>query len=178
MAQFIRTPFDVDNGFDAIRQISQITYHNERIIEILFDDNANRVLVQNNGEWFYLRSPDIENLTIHHILMALDCGNEQAIVTWPENEHNDYILNTPIHQVELNQISLYAPNQPIPQFHNPGPFPAIAGQPVDRPINNVQNYQDDVINDNNNDNNNDDVYDDDDANTYTYPSTESDMDIE
>lgn len=169
MAQFIRTPFDINNGFNGIRQISQITYHDQRVIEILYDDNANRVLIQNNGEWFYLRSPDIANLTIHHTLLALDCGNEQAIVTWPENEPNADILNTPIQQVGLNQISLYTPNQVVPQFHNPGPFPAIAGQLVDQPIADAQIYQDDVINDND---------DDDDANTYTYPSTESDMEIE
>lgn len=131
MAQFIRTPIDINNIHAVLQhvdQISQISYRDERVIEINWDRESRRPVIQDNGQWFYLTSPDIDNLTINQVLTGLDYANEQVVVTWVYGDNN--VLNSTVEQAPLNQISLYAPNQPIPQIHNNGPLPAIAGQPI------------------------------------------------
>lgn len=150
MAHYIRNPVDImQYDFDNVSQVSQIVYHNERIIIIDYDNTTNSILIEDNGEWFYLSSPDIPALTINHVLDGLGYGDQQVVVTWRDDPNVD-VLNTPVQQTQLNQIALYPPNHPIPMHHNIGPFPEIAGQPIG--------------------NQNDD---DDDNTTITYPSSES-----
>ena len=133
MAQFIRTQINnavVQNVLNHCNQVSQVSYHDERVIEIDWDYESNRVVVQDNGYWFYLDSPDIDHLTIYQVLGALGYGNEQAVVTWAEDGYADGVLNSNVSQATLNQITLCAPNQPIAQVNNNVPLPQVAGQPA------------------------------------------------
>jgi hypothetical protein len=131
MAQFIRTPFDMD--FENINQICQVSYHNERVIELFWDVDTHRVVVQDNGQYFWLTSPDIDNLTIYQVLTYLCQPNDQFVVTWASGIFPDEVLNSIVEQASLSQITVYAPNQPIPNVHFAGPLPVIAGQPLPAP---------------------------------------------
>jgi hypothetical protein len=128
MAQYIRTPFDGD--FNGVDQVNQTVYHDERVITIDFDNNTNRVLVQNNGETFWLTSPDIDAITMRNVFEHLGIAGEQIVLTWPINLHINNVLDSPVQQAPLNQMSIYPRNQPIPAQHAAGPFPAVAGQPI------------------------------------------------
>ena len=162
MAQFIRNPVNIHNALNAhTQQVSQIVYHTERLIEIMWQTDINRVLVQDNGNWFYLYSPDISNMTILQALQGLGYADEQIIVTWSDHTNND-VLNSFIEQVPLNQIAIYRPNQQVPDQHPEGPFPAIAGQPITDEQDNLNFYNaDEVV-----------PLDDDDQSTITYPSSD------
>ncbi len=125
MAQYIRIPFDM-NEFDNVHQVCQISYHEERVIEIDYDSFRRRVVVQDNGEWFWLWSPDIQNLTIFNVLEALGYAGQQIVVTWTDDNQNNALLNSTVQNAALSQMSIYSPNQPIPQNHHRGPLPVIA----------------------------------------------------
>ena len=132
MAQFIRTPIS-NNVLPHCRQISQITYRNQRSIESNWDDSNECIIVQDNGQQFYLTSPDTKNITIGQVLDALGYANEQIVVVWSSDIYSYDVLDYNVQQAPMNQISLYAPGQPIPQVHNTGPFPTtepIADNPV------------------------------------------------
>jgi hypothetical protein len=133
MAQFIRTPFDMD--FHGVHQVSQVSYHDQRVITIDWDVDTHRVVVQDNGEYFWLTSPDIDNLTIYQVLTYLCQPNDQFVVTLSVDGLPDGVLNSIVEQAPLNQISVYPPNQPIPNVHFAGPLPEVAGQPIpDAPV--------------------------------------------
>lgn len=141
MAQYIRTPFDGD--FLDIEQVNQTVYHAGRVICIDFDPNTNRVVVQNNGETFWLTSPDIAAITMRNVFEHLGYAHEQIVITWPENLEVNNVLDSPVHQAPLNQMAIYSNNQPIPAQHAQGPFPAVAGQPVPDVVNNPPQPDDD-----------------------------------
>jgi hypothetical protein len=128
MAQYIRTPCVPD--FQQVLQVTQCSYHEERVFEIFWDQEHNRVLVQEFNEHFLLHSPDIQNLTVHNVLEALGYADEQIVVTWTSDDQNDALLNSTVENAALSQLSIYAANQPIPQNPYQGPLPAIAGQPI------------------------------------------------
>ena len=128
MAQYIRTHFD--GSIIDIEQVNQTVYHNERVITIDFDSNTNRVVVQNNGETFWLTSPDIAAITMRNVFEHLGIAHEQIVITYPEEENIHNVLDSPVHQAPLNQMAIYPNNQPIPAQHATGPFPAVAGDPV------------------------------------------------
>jgi hypothetical protein len=115
MAQFIRTPINNDDdGYVNIIQVSQVKLRNQQVIEINYDTQEREVVIGDNGNWFYLRSPDLPNLTIHQVLEGLGYGDNQMVVTWIEggiennqNNQND-ILNSIVEYAPLNQISLFA----------------------------------------------------------------------
>lgn len=107
MAQYIRTPFDM--SFDNIQQVSQVSYHDGRVIEINYDTNSNCVVVQNNGEWFWLSSPDIDAITMRHVFEYLGIANDQIALTWPDDRQINNILDCPIQQTPLNQMTIYTP---------------------------------------------------------------------
>jgi hypothetical protein len=141
MAQYIRTPCQPD--FVQVLQVTQCSYHEQRIIEIFWDQEHNCVLVQDLGDYFWVTSPDIQHLTIHNVLQALGYGDEQVLVTWTENDQNDTLLNSIVEQAALSQLSIYSPNQPIPQNPYLGPLPVIPGQPIPQEHNpNVPNQPD------------------------------------
>lgn len=128
MAQYILTPFDTLN-FENIIQVSQVSYHDERVVEIHYDVETMSVVVQNNGAYFYLTSPDTEHITIHQVFLALGYGSDQAVVTWSaDNEHTD-VINEPVATAQFNQITLYPAGHTIPEYHYAGPLPMIVGQP-------------------------------------------------
>jgi hypothetical protein len=128
MAQYIRTPCVPD--FQQVLQVTQCSYHEERVFEIFWDQEHNRVLVQNNSEYFLLHSPDIDNMTIYNVLEALGYAHEHIVVTWTSDDQNDALLNSTVENAALNQLSIYPPNQPIPENPYHGPLPMIAGQPI------------------------------------------------
>jgi hypothetical protein len=128
MAQYLRTPCAPD--FNQVLQVTQCSYHEERLFEIFWDLEHNRVLIQEFNEYFLLHSPDIQNLTIFNVIEALGYGGEQVLVTWTENNQNDALLNSIVEQASLSQLSIYSPNQPIPQNPYQGPLPMIAGEPI------------------------------------------------
>lgn len=174
MAQYIRVPIDVDiqQLFEHTHQVSQIVYRNQRVICIDYDTLTNRVVVQENDTWFYLTSPDLPNMTMLEALIGLGYGNEQMVVTWADQNQENIVLNSPVSQAPLNQMALYSPNEPVPDVHHPGPFPAVAGQPVpDEPdFGNFQNANHDLVHEiNQPDEHNPD---DDDNSTITYPSSD------
>lgn len=115
MAQFIRTPCDLN--VINFNQVSQISYLNGRIIEIFYDVDRQRVAVQNNNDYFWLTSPDINHLTINHVLIALGIAGEQIVITWAENNQLDNVLNSIVQHASLNQISIYPRNHNL-QNHN------------------------------------------------------------
>lgn len=169
MAQFIRIPVNIHNAVNAFtQQVSQIVYHTERLIEIMWQADISRILVQDNGNWFYLYSPNIPHMTLLQVLQGLGYGDEQIIVTWSGYYTEDDILNLLVEQTPLNQIAIYGPNQQIPNHHPEGPFPAIAGQPIPDEQQNLDFYNTDEIVPI--EHHNDD--DDDDQSTITYPSTD------
>jgi hypothetical protein len=131
MAQYIRTPIqDIGEVLPHVNQVSQVSYRDERVIEIDWDYQSRRVVVQDNGNWFYLTSPDVDNITMYQVLMALGYNNNQIVVTWAAGNEGGNVLNSTVENAPLNQMTLYAPNQPIPQVHNNAPLPQIAGQPI------------------------------------------------
>jgi hypothetical protein len=138
MAQFIRTLIDIDNiqrVLQNIVQISQVSYRDQRIIEINWDNETRCVVVHDNDLWLYLSSPDIERLTINQVLNGIGYENEQAVVTWASDDRVNSVLNSFVDVASLNQITLYGPNQPIPNANaEPEPdFGAFqsASQPAD-----------------------------------------------
>lgn len=118
MTQFIKTPFS-GNVCDTL-QVSQITYRDERIIDINYCRDAERAVIQDNQELFYFHSPDIENITIREILYGLGYGNNHIVVTWvrPEFELRD-VLDIPIVNIPLSQLSLYDTRYPVPNMDYP-----------------------------------------------------------
>jgi hypothetical protein len=116
MAQFIRTPInDIYDIIDNTTQISQVNYRDQYTIEINYDTQEREVVIrENNNQYFYLRSPDIPNLTIIQVLEELGYADNQMVVTWVDgdnqnnqNNHNN-ILNSIVEHAPLNQISLFA----------------------------------------------------------------------
>lgn len=173
MAQYIRVPIDQDiqQLFEHTHQVSQIVYRNQRVIDIDYNTLHNRVVVRDNDNWFYLTSPDLPNMTMNEVLIGLGYGGEQAVVTWADQNQEDIVLNSPVFQAPLNQMALYAPNQPIPDVHWTGPFPAVDNQPApdDPDFGHFQNAQHDLVHENNQPDGHDD---DDDSSTVTYPSSD------
>jgi hypothetical protein len=128
MAQFIRTPCAPD--FNEVSQVTQCSYHEERVFEIFYDDANRKVLIQEFHNYFWLTSPDIDNLTVLQVLEALGYADEQIVITWADNNLNDSVLNSIVQQAPLSQLSIYPPNQPIPENPYQGPLPAVAGEPI------------------------------------------------
>ncbi len=126
--QYIRDTIHPSDDFtEHMIQISQIKYHNERLIEIMWDLNTMRVVVQEMGEWFYFHSPDIRYMTIRHVLEGLGYGNEQIVVTWSYGQENgNNVLDTIINSyTSPNQIAIYSQNTPIPERHHTGALPVV-----------------------------------------------------
>jgi hypothetical protein len=139
MAQYIRTPCVPD--FNEVSQVTQCSYHDERVFEIFYDNATRRVLVQEYHDYFWLTSPDIDNITVLQVLEALGYADEQIVVTWADLDLNNSVLNSPVEQAPLSQLAIYGPNQEIPLNPRQGPLPAVAGEP--NPVPDAVNYNDD-----------------------------------
>jgi hypothetical protein len=101
-------------------------YHLERLIEICWHASSNRVLVQDNGEWFYLHSPDIPQLTLKQVIEGLGYGQDQIVVTWALDDLQNEVLSLTVQNAPLNQMALYATGEPIPNEPPQGTFPMVA----------------------------------------------------
>jgi hypothetical protein len=124
MAQFIRTPTTFDEAYEAgIQQVSQIIYHLERAIEVCWQASSSRVLVQDNGEYFYLHSPDISSLTLKQVIEGLGYGEDQLVVVWAIDDSENKVLSLPIQNAPLNQLALYTAGTDIPNEPPQGTFP-------------------------------------------------------
>jgi hypothetical protein len=124
MAQFIRTPVNIQDAMSTdLHQVSQIVYHDQRIIEIDWQPSTNSIIILDNGVWFYLYSPDIHNMTILNVIQGLGYGDEQIIVTWADNNSEELVLNSYVNEAPINQIAIYGINQQIPEHQEP--FPVI-----------------------------------------------------
>ena len=160
MAQFIRTPVEHHPDFwNEATQVSQVVYHDQRVTTIDYEHATNRIIVHDNGELFYLTSPDIEDITMLQVLQHLGYGDEQIVVTFVDDNRPNALLNTPVRTAALNQISLYGPNDIIPLVHNVGPFPNVFSNPnqeiIDNPNPNGPHNPNEAIPDNANPNNQD-----------------------
>ena len=128
MAQFIRYPYDRNDNLigyvDYIRQVCQVSYRNQYSIEIFFDENLHRAIIDDNGQIFWLACIDIPCPTIRQILVYLGHEHEQMIATWSEDDNVDAVLNRAVDVDIVSTVTLYAPNQPIPLVHYQGPLPA------------------------------------------------------
>jgi len=128
MAQFIRTPTTFIEAYDAgLQQVSQIIYHLERLIEICWQASSSRILVQDNGEYFYLHSPDIPSMTLKQVIEGLGYGEDQLVIVWAIDDSEDEVLSLPIQNVPLNQLALYAAGTDIPNEQPQGNFPMVVG---------------------------------------------------
>jgi len=113
MAQFVRNNIlDINAALRTLTQVSQIVYNGDRIIEINWDYYLNRVIVVDNGAWFYLSSPDINRLTHMDVIEYLGYADDYIYVTWAENSQENFILDSPIENLILNQINI------LPQHHS------------------------------------------------------------
>ncbi len=118
MAQFIKTPFsgDICNTL----QVSQISYRNDRIIEINYCRETERAVIQDNQQLFYFHNPAIKNITIRDILYGLGYGNNHIIITWVISDfHLRDVLDIPIINIPLSQLYLYDNKYPIPDIEYP-----------------------------------------------------------
>ena len=122
MAQYFRDSF-VFNDINDIYQVCQISYHDERVVEILFHPATQRPVIQDKGEWFELRSPDIQHLSILNVLEALGYARENFVVLWPEETRLS--LNTLVRDACLFQAAIYpaadADENPAPIIENNPP---------------------------------------------------------
>lgn len=127
MAQFVRIPTTSIEAFEiGIQQVSQIVYHLERVIEVSWQASTNRILVQDNGEWFYLHSPDIPQLTLKQVIEGLGYGNDQIVVSWALDDLQNEVLSLTVQNAPLNQLALYAAGVPLPNEPPQGHFPMVA----------------------------------------------------
>lgn len=119
MPQFTRIPINEDdynyasqeeaqmNFWNDVQQCSQINYRNERVICIEWHTTRNRVLIQDGGNYFFLTSPDIQELTLRHALEALGIDRESISLDWCERDINIHnLLDTPVKTAALNQMTI------------------------------------------------------------------------
>jgi hypothetical protein len=158
MAQFIRIPTTFDEAYESgLQQVSQIVYHLERVIEIYWHTGSHRVFVQDNGEWFYLYSPDIPNLTLKQTIEGLGYAGEKIRVIWAVDDLENEVLSMTVQNAPLNQLAIYATEADIPNEPPQGQFPMVVGsgnqnaQPIYLPnqltfvIHNVEDSVEDPI---------------------------------
>ena len=129
MAQYISTPIHFNNvRIDNIIQHSQINYHCERVIEISWDSTVEKTFVQNNGQYFYMYSPDIQYFTIRDVLKTLHIAHEQIVLVWTEQDNHcvENILDTHVKDVVINQLAIYPVNVRLPNRHFRGHLPMVA----------------------------------------------------
>jgi hypothetical protein len=131
MAQYIRVPTTFNEAYDmGLQQVSQIIYHLERTIEICWQPALSRVLIQDNGQWFYLYSPDIHQMTLKQAIVGLGYGDEQIKVVWALDDLQDEVLLMSVQNAPLNQLAIYAAGAEIPNEPPQGHFPQTVNTPV------------------------------------------------
>ena len=138
--QYIRTPFNAIHVVLGLTyQICQINYHDEHVVEVDWNPRNNRPVVQLHDEWFELWSPDLVDMTMRHVLDALQYSNEELILTHTDMNIENW-LDTPIAEVPVAQMDIFpvghaAPLHPIaePSISPLGQPQQIALEPEDPP---------------------------------------------
>jgi hypothetical protein len=118
--QFFRDPFNMADWAETF-QVGQISYHDERVVEILYRAINNRPVIQDKGQWFELRSPDVDDLSIFNVLEALGYSNDIFVITWPQDSNISH--NILVREAPLFQATLYPIDVPVPNVHYEGPLP-------------------------------------------------------
>jgi hypothetical protein len=125
--QYIRTPFnEINVALGLTYQICQINYHDEHVIDVDWNPRNNRPVVQLHDEWFELSSPDVVDMTMRHVLEALQYSNENLILTHPDMNIENW-LDTPIAEVPVGQMDIFPVDQAAIAAAEP-PIPNL-GQP-------------------------------------------------
>ncbi len=105
--QYIRTPFNpIYVILGQTYQICQINYHGEYVVEVDWNPRNNRPIIQLHEEWFELHSPDVADMTMRHVLDALQYSNEELVLTHP-NLNIENWLDTPIAEVPTGQMDIF-----------------------------------------------------------------------
>jgi hypothetical protein len=102
-------------------QRSQITYHNERVIDIDWDSYRIAPVIRNDLGYCFVESPDIpgQSITMRDVFRAIGIAHEQFVIDWVDANPNrplniDNLLDTPVKDVPVNQLSIYPPGVVIP----------------------------------------------------------------
>jgi hypothetical protein len=136
--QYIRTPFNPINVVLGLTyQICQINYHDEHVVEVDWNPRNNRPVVHLHEEWFELHSPDVEDMTMRHVLDDLQYSNEDMVLTYPDLNIENY-LDTPIAEVQVGQMDIFpagqAPSAPAePPIGQPQQVLEYEDPPEDHP---------------------------------------------
>ena len=108
MVLYIRTPCVPD--IDSYTQVTQCTYHDERVIEIFWDNYQNCTVIQEFGQYFAITSPDVDNITISNVIEALGYSNQCINVTWTIDNSNDTLMHKNVSEAPLSQLSIGSTN--------------------------------------------------------------------
>lgn len=131
--QIFRRPFDLEDLLQT-RQVLQISFNAERVITVDCHNESHLPVVMDNGQWFTLESPDLDNgFTMRDVFTALGYQNQQMFLTYPEDQNLHNYLDTHIQDAPLSQMSFYYPDVQPPNAHYEGPLPQIAGEPIPLP---------------------------------------------
>jgi hypothetical protein len=110
MAQFIIEPIQTVN-ISEMFQVSQVLYN--RLIDINYNHMYQKVMVQDDINWFYIYSPDIPQLTIRNVFEALHIENIMINISWIENNDttplnllDKFVFEAPLSQIKLYDVSL------------------------------------------------------------------------
>ena len=125
--EYIRTPFNpIHVVLGLTYQICQINYHDEHVVEVDWNPRNNRPVVQLHDEWFELWSPDLVDMTMRHVLDALQYSNEELVLTHTEMNIENW-LDTPIAEVPVGQMDIFPVAQAL------AAVPPIAELPIGQP---------------------------------------------
>jgi hypothetical protein len=131
--QYIRTPYSPFNvQWGLTEQVCQINYHDDHIVEVDWDPHRRLPVVQQNGAWFLLHSPDVGEMTMRHVLDALEYSNEILVLTYP-NLNIENFLDTPLSETPISQMEIFPVNvQEQEQGQEQEPI-QYNGQPLQQP---------------------------------------------
>jgi hypothetical protein len=125
--QYNRTPFNpIHVVLGLTYQICQINYHDEHVVEVDWNPRNNRPVVQLHDEWFELWSPDLVDMTMRHVLDALQYSNEELVLTHTDMNIENW-LDTPIAEVPVGQMDIFPVAQAL------AAVPPIAELPIGQP---------------------------------------------
>ncbi len=95
-------------------QRSQITYHGDRVIDIDWDSYRVAPVIRNDLGYCFIESPDIpgRSITVRDVFRAIGIAHEQFFIDWVDGDRTlniDNLLDTPVKDVPVNQLSIYPP---------------------------------------------------------------------
>ncbi len=87
-------------------QVCQINYHDVHIVEVDWDPQSRWPVIHQNGAWFLLHSPDLSEMTMRHVLDALQYSNEELVLSYPSLNIENF-LDTPLSETPVSQMYIY-----------------------------------------------------------------------